>query len=250
MEAASCRPPKSQEPCRGPFDIVSSVSDVRRSYDVVAERYAAEVGSELAGKPLDRALLKIVADAAGPYPVVDIGCGPGHVTAFLATLGVFALGFDVSAGMCAVAHRDGGLPSVVADMCQLPLAPSSLGAAVCLYGVIHLDREARARAYAEVLRVLRPEALALVAFHVFDESVPRGGSVTRTEWWDHPVHLTFRYLDPDEELTALIDTGFQFGARIDRAPYPGVEHPSHRCYLLVNRPPSGGDAIGTRYTYS
>ena len=43
---------------------------------------------------------------------------------------------------------------------------------------------------------------------------------------------------PDEELTALIDAGFQFGARIDRAPYRGVEHPSHRCYLLLTRPPS------------
>jgi SAM-dependent methyltransferase len=214
------------------------VSDVRRSYDAIAERYATEVGSELAGKPLDRALLKVVSDAAGPYPVVDIGCGPGHVTAFLASLGVSPLALDLSPAMCAVAHRHAGLPAIVADMCQLPLAPRSLGAAVSLYSVIHLDKEWRARAYGELLRVLRPEAPALIAFHVFDDDVAAGGSLTRSEWWDHPVDLTFRFLDPDEELTALIDAGFQFGARIDRAPYRGVEHPSHRCYLLLTRPPS------------
>ncbi len=213
------------------------MSDVRRSYDAIAERYAAEVGSELAGKPLDRALLRVVADAAGAYPVADIGCGPGHVTAYLAGLGVSAIGLDLSLRMCALTHRDAGVPAMAGDMRRLPLASTSLGAAVSFYSVIHLDEESRAAAYAELLRVLRPQGHALIAFHVFDDDVAAGGSMTRSEWWDHQVDLTFRFLDPDEELTALIDTGFQFGARIDRAPYRGVEHPSHRCYLLVTRPP-------------
>jgi SAM-dependent methyltransferase len=213
------------------------MSQVRRSYDAIAERYAAEVGSELAGKPLDRALLRVVADAAGPYPLIDVGCGPGHVTAYLASLGVAALALDLSPGMCAVAHRDASVPAVAADMCELPLGTSSVGAAVCLYSVIHLDREWRTNAYAELLRVLRPEGHALIAFHVFDDDVAAGGSMTRSEWWDQQVDLTFQFLDPGEELTALIDLGFRFGARIDRAPYRGVEHPSHRCYLLVTRPP-------------
>jgi SAM-dependent methyltransferase len=212
------------------------VSDVQHSYDAIAERYAAEVGSELEGKPLDRALLKVVADAAAPYPVADIGCGPGHVTAFLASLGVSSFAVDLSPQMCSLAHRDASVPAVAADMAHLPLAPSSLGAAVYLYSVIHLDREGRARAYAELFRVLRPEGQALIAFHVFDDEVPAGGSITRTEWWDQHVDLTFRFLDPDEELTILTDAGFHFWARIERAPYRGVEHPSHRCYLLVSRP--------------
>jgi SAM-dependent methyltransferase len=212
------------------------VSNVRRSYDAIAENYAAEVGSELAGKPLDRALLKIVADTAGSYPVADIGCGPGHVTAYLAALGVSTLGLDLSPRMCALTLRNGGARAVAADMRRLPLASNSVGAAVCLYSVIHLDKESRATAYAELLRVLRPGGPALIAFHVFDDDVPPGGTITRTEWWDHEVDLTFRFLEPDRELSALVDTGFRFGARVDRAPYRGVEHPSHRCYLLVDRP--------------
>jgi SAM-dependent methyltransferase len=218
------------------LDIVAPVSDVRRSYDAIAERYAREVGSELAGKPLDRALLKVVADSAGADPVVDIGCGPGHVTAYLAKLGVSAVGLDLSPRMCALAYRDAGVRAVAGDMCQLPLACSSVGATVCLYSVIHLDKESRARAYAELFRILRPEGHALIAFHVFDDDVRSGGARTLTEWWDHEVDLTFRYLDPDEELAAMVSAGFQFAARVDRAPYRGVEHPSHRSFLLVRRP--------------
>jgi SAM-dependent methyltransferase len=212
------------------------VGDVRRSYDAVAERYAAEVGGELAGKPLDRALLAAIAEAAGPGCVADIGCGPGHVAAGLATLGVSVVGVDLSPRMCSVAHRDAKVPAMAGDVCDLPLAPASVAAIVCLYAVIHLDARSRQKAYAELFRVLQPEGQALIAFHVFDDRVAAGGTTTRTEWWDHDVDLTFRFLDPVKELEAMVHAGFQFVARIDRAPYIGVEHPSHRSYLLVKRP--------------
>jgi SAM-dependent methyltransferase len=212
------------------------VSDVRRSYDAVAERYAEEIGSELRAKPLDRALLQIMADAAGSDPIADLGCGPGHVAAYLAGLGASAFGLDLSARMCALAHRDGRVPAVAGDVRCLPLAPGSVGAVVCLYTLIHLDTRSRAEAYGELFRILRPGGQALVAFHTFDDDVPIGGSTTLSVWWDTEVDLTFRFLDPDGEASALVDAGFRFVARLDRAPYVEVEHPSHRSYLLVARP--------------
>jgi SAM-dependent methyltransferase len=216
--------------------MVAPVSDVRRSYDAVAERYAAEIGSELQSKPLDRALLQVVADTAGPHPVADIGCGPGHVAGYLAALGASAFGLDLSLRMCALTYRDRRVSAVAGDVCDLPLAPRSLAAVVCLYTIIHLDTRSRAVAYAELFRVLRPGGQALIAFHVFDDDVATGGSRTLTEWWDHEVDLTFRFLDPERELAAMVDAGFRFVARIDRAPYAGIEHPSYRSYLLVVRP--------------
>jgi SAM-dependent methyltransferase len=216
--------------------MVPSVSDVRRSYDAVAERYAAEVGSELQGKPLDRALLEVIAGSAGPHPIADIGCGPGHVAAYLAGLGASAFGVDLSARMCAIAHRDAAVPAVAGDGRDLPLASSRLAAVVCLYTLIHLDTRSRRDAYAEIFRVLRPGGQALISFHVFDDDVETGRSRTLTQWWDQEVDLTFRFLDPDRELAVLTEAGFRFVARVDRAPYPGVEHPSHRCYLVVARP--------------
>jgi len=211
------------------------MDDRRRSYDAVAERYAAEFGSELDRKPLDRALLGVVAERAGRGPAADVGCGPGHVGAYLRSLGVRTVGVDLSPRMCVAATREGNVPAAAGGMGALPLAPSSLEAIVCFYAVIHLDAAERDAAYSEFARVLRPGGHALIAFHVFDDESAAGDVRTRTEWWGHGVDLTFRFLDPAEEFAALARAGLESTARLDRSPHPGAEHPSHRSYLLVRR---------------
>ena len=57
---------------------------VRAAYDAIARAYHDQLGEELAGKPLDRALLEAFAELAGAGMIADVGCGPGHVTRFLA----------------------------------------------------------------------------------------------------------------------------------------------------------------------
>lgn len=200
---------------------------VRRSYDLVAARYAAELGDELIGKPLDRALLDVVAELADG-PVIDVGCGPGHVAAHLAQR-VPVVGIDLSPQMCAHA----AVPACAGDMTALPIRSRSISALICLYAVIHLDVGQRAEAYAQFARVLRPGGHALVAFHVRDAETRSGQQKTLTEWWGNDVDLTFRFLDPDEETRALAQAGLTVTARLDRAPDPAAEHPSDRCYLLV-----------------
>jgi hypothetical protein len=56
---------------------------VRRSYDTIAEQYAAGFRDELARKPLDRALLAcLIEQAEKGAPIADLGCGPGHASAW------------------------------------------------------------------------------------------------------------------------------------------------------------------------
>lgn len=218
----------------------------RRSYDRVAERYAVEVGDELDGKPLDRALLQAFVELSGDGPVADLGCGPGHVSRHLAGLGASVVGADLSPGMCAVARRAAELPYVAADLTALPMRTAALGGLVCLYAVIHLEAGQRAAAYREFARVLRPGAPALIAFHTGDADSPMGTSRTMTEWWGEEVDLTFHFLDPDTEAAALADAGLEPVARLDREPHAGSEHPnsehlnsehpSRRSYLLVRAP--------------
>ncbi|MER6784763.1 class I SAM-dependent methyltransferase [Streptomyces sp. NPDC000658] len=209
----------------------------RGSYDAVAERYAREVGAELDGKPLDRALLDAFAELAADGPVADVGCGPGHAAARLAALhDVRPFGVDLSPAMCAVAHRGSGLPFLAADMSALPIRSGVLGGVLCLYAVIHLDPAERAAAYAEFARVLRPGAPVLVAFHTSDPDLRAGQAAHLDRWWGHRVDLTFRYLDPAAETAALTRAGLALTARLDREPHPGVEHPSRRTYLLARRP--------------
>lgn len=220
------------------------MEDVRRSYDSVAERYAAEFSGELAGKPLDRGLLDAMAELAGPGPIVDVGAGPGHVGAYLAGRGARTVTLDLSATMCKLARQAAALPAVAADMTAVPLPSSVATGVVCLYAVIHLDDARRPRAYAEFARVLRPGGHLLVSFHVCDEEIPARRQRHLREWRGLDVDVVFRFLDPTEEVSALERVGFEFVARLERAPHVGVEHPSRRAYLLFRRPqlppPAGG----------
>ncbi len=207
---------------------------VRDSYDLVAAQYAAELGDELAGKPLDRALLDALAGLADG-PVLDVGCGPGHVATYLAQR-VRVVGVDLSPQMCAHAS----VPVCAGDMAALPFRSHSISALVCLYAVIHLDAAERAAAYAEFARVLRPGGHALVAFHVRDAETQAGQEKTLTQWWGNEVELTFRFLDPEAETRALAVAGLTVTARLDRAPDSRVEHASDRTYLLARATSASG----------
>jgi SAM-dependent methyltransferase len=224
-----------------PDDDATTLAGTRRSYDLVADRYAAEISDELDGKPLDRALLHMFAEVTAGAPVIDVGCGPGHATAYLARRGAGAIGLDLSPVMCAVAQRATALPFAAANMTALPVRSQAVAGIVCLYAVIHLDAPRRAAAYAEFARVLRPGGHGLIAFHTGDADVQTGQSRTLTDWWGHPVDLTFRFLDPATEAAALGQAGLQLTARLDRGPYPAAEHPSQRSYLLVRRPIEADD---------
>ena len=202
----------------------------RRSYDRIASRYAAEIGDELAGKPLDRALLDALAEMA-TSPVLDVGAGPGHVATYLRQQGVTVVSTDLSPAMCRLAGH-AGLTAVAADMTQLPFSGDAVGGIVCLHAVIHLDTDQRAAAYASFRRVLQPGGLALLAFHTRDAENATGSGTSVSTWWDQPVDLTFRYLDPAAESRALVAAGLEVTARLGRTSGPG-EHASERTYLLL-----------------
>jgi SAM-dependent methyltransferase len=218
---------------------------VRAGYDRVAQRYADEIGGELAGKPLDRALLAClvellatVAETTGPGLVGDLGCGPGHVTAHLAKLGVPALGIDLSPVMVEVGReRYPQLPFRVGSLLALPIDDGELLGAIALYSIIHLEPADRAGAYRELARVIRPSGWLLVAFHV---TGPPGGAAMgelmhTEEFLGEPVSLDLYFLDPAEVAGGLRQAGFEVMARTDRRPWPGAEYESQRCYLLCRR---------------
>jgi len=216
---------------------------VRESYDRVAQRYAEEIGGELAGKPLDRALLRTVQElvagveeAAGAGVVADLGCGPGHIAAYLATLGVATIGIDISPAMLEVGRRR--YPDVtfrLGSLLALPAADGELAGAIALYSIIHLRPEDRPQAYREMQRAICPGGWLLLAFHTNSvESLP-GEIMHADEWWGEQVDLDFYYIDPAGVVAAVEEAGFTVMARTDRSPWPGVEHQSQRCYLLCRR---------------
>lgn len=209
--------------------------DIRNTYDAVARRYAQDLGDELTRKPLARAMLDAFAASVPEGPVVDLGCGPGHVSAYLAARGLPVAGLDLSPEMVAVAQeRHSGISFTVGDMTQLPHASGALAGVVALYSVIHLEPGPREQAYREMARVLAPGGLLLIAFHVETTEHRTGSAIHLDSWFDQAVDLDAFFLDPQEELTRLGAAGLTPRAFLDRAPEEG-EYPSRRAVLMLRR---------------
>jgi SAM-dependent methyltransferase len=218
----------------------SGVDRTRQSYEAVAEQYARQIDDELAGKPVDRALYALFAELVGADgTVADVGCGPGHVADHLAALGLDVVGIDASPGMIAVARRRYSAPRFdVGTFAALPAEAGAWTGAVAPYSIIHLDRDGRRAAAAELARAIRPGGWLLVAFHIDDAENAAGSVAHLTEWWGSEVDLDFYFLDPAEVTADLEAAGFTLMSRTDRKPWPRVEHQSRRCYLLAVRNPT------------
>jgi SAM-dependent methyltransferase len=196
------------------------------TYDAVAEVYAERFSDELARKPLDRELLAdLAAELAGRGTVADLGCGPGHVAAHLAALGVETLGIDLSPGMIEVARRRyPGLRFEVGDLLSLALPDAGLAGAIAFYSLIHVPRASLGRATAEMHRVLAPGGPLLVAFHAGD------GEIHADEFLGEPVSVDATLFQPDEMGRALSAAGFSIDRVLTRPPVEG-EYPSTRAYV-------------------
>jgi SAM-dependent methyltransferase len=208
------------------------LDDTRQAYDRVARRYADEIASELGAKPFDRAFLDEFAVGVRQHGrVVELGCGPAHVAAYLATRGVTVSGLDLSANMVEQAGRlFPGLDVMVGDMLDLPFDDGSLGGVVAFYSIIHFHDGQLARAFSEMARALVPGGLAALAFHVGDDVLHR------TEWWGEQIVLDARYLPTDFVASLLREQGFEVTRSTEREPYPpDVEYQSRRAYLVARR---------------
>jgi SAM-dependent methyltransferase len=217
------------------------VSEIRAGYDAVAGRYAQELGDELAGKSVDRALYGLFAELVGAGArIADVGCGPGHVGAHLATLGLDVTGIDLSPGMVEVARtRYPHLQFRTGDMTVTgALGDGGWAGAVLPYSIVHFGPAQRALAFTELARVIRPGGWLLAGFHICDADHAPGTTLHRDTWWDQPVDIDFVFHDPGEVAADLEAAGFSVRSRTDREPDPDVEHQSRRSYLLARRRPA------------
>lgn len=124
-----------------------------------AEHYAARVDSDsqTSPEPVRRALQAALDGRLLGAPLLDVGTGIGSNLALLRAVGT-VIGVDVSLSALRTARRLA--PVAVADAAQLPFPDRSFAAAVCTEVLEHVD--APAAVFAELARVLRPGAVAVV----------------------------------------------------------------------------------------
>jgi SAM-dependent methyltransferase len=209
---------------------------VRAGYDTVAATYDEQFADELDHKPLERRLLDAFCEMAPPGAIADIGCGPGHITGFLAERRDDVLGVDLSPEMVALARRrHPRLRFEVASMLGLPFADGVWAGVVAMYSIIHFDADERVRALAEFGRTLRPDGLLLMSFHVDGPGFAPGDVNHVRTFLGHRVEMDGYFLDPAVVTADLVANGFRVTARLDREPIADIEFPSRRCHILARR---------------
>jgi SAM-dependent methyltransferase len=207
-------------------------SQLRRTFDAVADLYRERFTAELDGKPYDRALLDdvgarmaAVAGATGS-PVLEVGGGPGHIGARVAAQGAPVVVSDASLGQLREARRyDPGRPLVAADLGRLPVRPGSVAGIVAFYCLIYGDADLLDPVLAGWRRALVPGGLVLAAVHAGQ------GRVHVDDWMGRGVSVTAVLRDPDDVVARFERAGFTVTDRHLRPAYPD-EHPTDRFYLV------------------
>ncbi|MEJ7650922.1 MAG: DUF480 domain-containing protein [Nakamurella sp.] len=202
---------------------------VRTGYDAMATGYTQALHDELAGKPFDRWVLDRVDELTPAGPVLDVGCGPGQVAAYLAERGRAASGIDLSPAMIEEArslHPD--LDLHVGDLRGLlkPRDAAGWSAVTAWYALVHLAGSELADTLREFVRVLVPGGVVALALHIGDEIRHV------TELFGADVDLHFVLHDRHEILRAATAAGLVDVQWYLRGPDPAVEVETERLYLI------------------
>jgi ubiquinone/menaquinone biosynthesis C-methylase UbiE len=205
--------------------------DVGSSYDRVAEKYEARFLGELSSKPRDRALLDAFSAVVGD-PVVEVGCGPGQIGAYVRARSRRVIGADISVAMATRATRRLDA-TVVGDMRALPIGTGAAAGVLAFYSLIHLPRREVVLALEEFARILRPGGRALFSAHEGQGETEVG------EFLGEAVRVRVTFFELDELVAATRAAGLEIVRAERRAPY-ATESERFRLYVEAR---AGGSAV-------
>lgn len=192
---------------------------VRSAYGVVADQYV-ELFADTAATHADDLALITRHLSIRPGAVLDVGCGPGHLTAFLCAQGVDAAGLDLVPEFLdhARASNPGGRYEL-GSMDDLPVPDGALAGALAWYSLIHVPPDDLDRVLVELRRAMAAGATLVTGF--FD-----GEEVAA---FDHQVVTAYAW-PVDEFAERLARAGF---SEVDRERRSGVAEPGRRSHAAV-----------------
>ncbi len=215
-------------------DHPADLDTVRESYDRVADNYAHMVLTTGIGDIRRHPWLKASIDAfadtvTGLGPVLDVGCGPGTVTAYLAERGLDVSGVDLSPRMIENARRlHPECRFSVSSATDLDLAEASLGGVLGWWSLFNLPRAVLPQVLAGFVRALKPGGHFITATHVGDEDL------VRTEAYGGvPVSWTTHKWRPEQFVELIEQAGLHPVADLR---IPADEHTGPGVVVMARKP--------------
>lgn len=186
---------------------------VRDAYSTLADLYADMFADARLLHPDDRALLeRWLVGRTGR--VLDLGCGPGHLTAHLAAAGVDVAGVDPVEAFVSIARSR--FPGVSYEVGSFDtVAATGLDGVLSWYSTIHTPPDEIDATLSRLRGLLNPGGVLVLGF--FDHLD------TRPEPFEHKVTTAYRW--PSSELARRVeDAGFTVAHTETRPERPERRH--------------------------
>jgi SAM-dependent methyltransferase len=179
---------------------------VRDAYSSMSEQYIGLFDGGWQDHEDDTALVRRHLTGR-PGPVLDLGCGPGHWTAYLHYLGADVTGVDMVPEFIAHARATHRGPEFrLGSMTELNIPEHSVAGILAWYSTIHLPPAELDRVLAGFRRLLASSGMLVVGFFDSDDDVAG---------FDHKVITAYRW--PVDVFTQhLADAGFTEVQRLQR----------------------------------
>jgi ubiquinone/menaquinone biosynthesis C-methylase UbiE len=194
---------------------------VRDAYSSLSEQYIALFDGDWQHED-DRSLIRRHLTGL-PGTVLDVGCGPGHWTAYLHSLAVDVTGIDMVPEFIAHARATHPGPEFrLGSMTELEAPAHSVAGVLAWYSTIHLSPADLDRVLATFHRLLAFSGMLVVGFFDSDDEVAA---------FDHAVVTAYRW-PADVFAARLAKAGFTEVQRL-RQQYP--ERPDRRYAAIAAR---------------
>jgi uncharacterized protein len=221
------------EPEAVEVDLSTRDDRVRASYGTIAGAYADHLVDELGQLPFERWILDRVVELAAGSPVVEVGCGPGHTTAYLADAGLDATGLDLTPEMVEQARqRFPQATYAVGDLRRLmrPANADGWGVVLAWYGLVHTTPAEMPEVLASLVRPLRPGGWLVYGGHA------GAGTSHFDEWFDRQIDLEFVRQEPADVARLFDQAGLVDVEWYRRGPSLARGETSERAYVLGRLP--------------
>jgi ubiquinone/menaquinone biosynthesis C-methylase UbiE len=200
---------------------------VARSYDAIAERYAAWTGEALTGVR-ERYVALLQEQIPPGAAVLDLGCGTGVPVARALAAQYRVTGVDGSARSIDLARRN--VPNATflqADMTQVEFPPGSFAAVISSYAIIHVPREEHDALLQRVASWLQPGGFLVATMGAMESEG------MEEDWLGAPMYWSHFDAETNERL--VMNAGFDLvEAALDSADEDG--RPVTHLWIVARKP--------------